>query len=500
MKIRSLFLASTLLTGCVSVDYDYNSINPDNASSVEAKNQAEAIRPPAPVQFVDNANVFCSDKTRAYFGDGLMSGFQILAGANGLQTLLIVSHDDVFEGDAHNIMELDEYRNLIQEYASRLVLENPNVPENLIKTGLLAASRFGRRLGAICFDEDINGDGNADVAVVFIPSRAETKEEWLNSHCRPVDEELYLLPGTDKDWHVMTVAHEIGHASIKKDVYGFFHSSEIEADQNAVDFMIYASNLGLVTDPNVGTAFVRIRALKTVDRMFGVKDGGDWFAHDTSAGVKTLDEMTVPITEDDQPYKDALSFLESKVVFHVGSKYFQKKKAFTNSFNVSILHNKNSPWTKIGSELELLANSGRRAFAEQVSLSLVFMVMGRSSAQDVLHQIQALEEHHALGSNKFSETFRQGVEYIGMFVNLSKPEKFKFLRDLYLDGVFDENDIAKQFVYEYLRAAMDYAPVTFKVEDPCEVLEPPLFPNMRAVNPSNRQDKTQEVLFGELGV
>ncbi|PCI36430.1 MAG: hypothetical protein COB50_04715, partial [Thiotrichales bacterium] len=86
---------------------------------------------------------------------------------------------------------------------------------------------------------DIDQDGTYDTAIVLAHSRFATKQAMaaglISSMVPTPNAPLNNIPGTDLDWQIRTIAHEMGHAD-QPEKSGFSKNLvwEIEAEQDSV--------------------------------------------------------------------------------------------------------------------------------------------------------------------------------------------------------------------------------------------------------------------------
>jgi hypothetical protein len=96
---------------------------------------------------------------------------------------------------------------------------------------------------------------------------------------------------------------------------------------------------------------------------------------------------------------------------------------------------------------------------------------------------------------KIEENLISETNVIGIGALRENPAlMYETTRRLYLQGDFDTNPIGKQYAYEFLAAAQQFAPDHFAVADVNEQFTPPTFAETDQVTPHNHLDHSHTLI------
>lgn len=321
---------------------------------------------------------------------------------------------------------------------------------------------------------DVDGDGQNDFGIVIATSINATKAESAARFSGLDPADMQSVPGTNLEWQIFTIAHEIGHLSQPEKSSGMNLVWEIEAEQDMVNFMRSANEKGMLSDPAILDDFTLIRNLKSF--YFG----DDLRTHVVGPGVQTPSESSpAPVGAQDIDFQDPLHAAQSKVSFDVG------KDLITDDHRREALR-------------DMLSQRGIYSF--QSSQLPMLSPQDREILRDMAFGDMAIEEGLAALpdniSEKIEENFEGETRVLGIGALMDDPAlMFNTTRRLYLEGAFDDDPIGKQYAYEFLTAAQKFAPETFGVFNEDEILTPPTFPETDAATPTGQAPDLDRTLL-----
>ena len=254
-------------------------------------------------------------------------------------------------------------------------------------------------------------------------------------------EHLENIPGTGRDWFIMTQLHEAGHGNAHSE-HGTDLDGEVDADQNIVNNVSEEVERGLISDPEVAKAYLAMRALR-----FHVR--ADMGEHQTNAMIDLPGEGPA-FDSDQKAMRLGWEHAKSKIFAEMGDFTGDPLQAKLNPLrlpNHDFL--KTDQYRDIANALLEGDESKLNEFLETLTPEQ------RAIYNEEVHQWRMVD---FLDAHKLAQ---------------EQPELFyQTARRLYLEGAFDDNREAKQFVYEYLDSARKYAP-TYYGANPDEVIPAP---------------------------
>ena len=413
----------------------------------------------------NETHVSMSPATAAHYGEWTQE-FPIWAETQNIQNVIIITPEDILQGrDPSELSSEDRH-----EALKTFIEENfPDFPieqfedelESLGKNAALGQGRAESR--------DLDSDGTNDVGIVIAPRRAQTKEEAATRLGGIEPTEVENIKGTDIEWQIMTVAHEIGHLDQPGKSSGMSLVWEVEAEQNMVNLMVSAQEKGLLSDPALLDNFTAIRNLKS----FFFKS--DLYTHVVSAGVQTPSEGSAPVASEDSDLADPLHEALMLTAYEIGNDLINNEHKIDE---LERMWAERGPYSFDSHKLPETTIDDRK--------TMLAVIDGEISLQDGLEQLPDNIRQ------KIEENFEDKKYTIGIGTLRQDPAlMYETTRNLYQNGAFDDNPIGKQYAYEFLETAKTYAPEYFGVANTNETFEPPTFPHSDQSTPIIHHDHGQ---------
>lgn len=415
-----------------------------------------------------NSQVLMSQATAAHYGEWAHE-FPVWAETQNVQTVLIITPEDILNGQNPSDLTHEERKELLETF----IQENfPDFPieqfeKELMSLGENAAFGKGR-----AEDVDMNNDGINDIGITIAPSRAQTKEQAAAKFAGLEEHEIKNISGTDVEWQILTVAHEIGHHDQPGKSAGMNLVWEVEAEQDMVNFMVAAHQKGLLSDLAVADEQTRLRSLK------GFFFKSDLYTHVVAAAVQTPSEGSAPNAAEDLDLQEPMHTALMQVAFEIG------KDLITDEDRVEALE---EMYRKKG------AYSLDTRMLPPMEIEDKKILIGIFKDGNDLHE--GLEKIPEELKAKIEENLISETNIIGIGALRENPAlMYETTRRLYLQGDFDTNPIGKQYAYEFLAAAQQFAPDHFAVADVNEQFTPPTFAETDQVTPHNHLDHSHTLI------
>ena len=417
----------------------------------------------------NETNVLMSPATAAHYGEWA-DEFPIWAETQNMQNVVVVTPEDILQGRDPQSLTREEK----QEALTQFIEENfPDFPleefaDETMSLGGNAVSGAGR-----AESRDLDGDGVQDVGIVIGPSRSRTNIEAAAGLGGLEPSQVSNVRGTDLEWQVKTIAHEIGHLDQADKSRGMNLVWEVEAEQNMINFLQAAHEKGMLSDPGIMDDITSVRSLK------GFFFKSDMQTHDVGPAVRTPSESNAPVATEDLELATPMHEVKMRVAYEVG------QGLITDTHKRDAIR-------------EMWAGDGVYSFDDRKLLELtrddrkimIDMFEGEISIE------QGLEQLPENISNKILENFESETRVVGIGALRDDPAlMYETSRRMYQDGAFDDLPIGKQFAYEALSAAQKFAPEYFGVADRNETFEPPVFEQSDQTTPINHTTDRSHTLI-----
>lgn len=282
------------------------------------------------------------------------------------------------------------------------------------------------------------------------------------------ESQIENLEGTDFEWQISVIAHEIGHLDQTQKIEcpvgrytlskGDFPSCmvpEIDAEQDMHFFMADAHHKGLIND-------IGFLDNMTSTRSFNFSNFSGELSHDVWAGVQTQNEGFAPVGEY-ADFNNGLYTAQLAIGYRAGQGTFDEHEARNRILQYQL----NADY-RLGEVLQNVDDSN--------------IIQTAWNNQNITPEEydQLSEEAKAA----FDEKVRLLESHKGKDVLRDNPTLFyETARQAYQAGDLDDNPIGKQYAYEFLVTAQKHAPSHFGVADVDEKFVPPVFPDSGLTSP-----------------
>lgn len=392
-----------------------------------------------------------SDGSAEYYG-ALKGQFENWLQDQGIKQAIIVSRDDLVAGLKPGArLSPTEQAAKLREFVGQY----PGFPADVMEKDIGRLSRQVFKEKPVSFGYDTDGDGKNDTVVIVAHSRDKTKAEIAAGISGVPADKLTGLPGTDKDWNVFVMAHEVGHAGQNNKDNQTSLSAEVDADKSAIKYYAKGHAAGLLTSADVPTAFINMRALGA----FSPDKAGGMMTHFTSAAIRLNGEGVAP-TLNDKTFGNAWVSISQTVAREIG------RGLVTDQERIGVLKNVIEEKGLIGMRMK----SAGFSLSQQQKDLLTDVINGKVPIQEGLGQLDPEVRAKIQGYMTLPEIaagFREFRDHPDLM--------HETVRKMYLDGRFDSNPIGKQYAHEFLTAARKYASDHFGVHDMKTQYEPPAF-------------------------
>ncbi|NCC23317.1 MAG: hypothetical protein EOM26_12795 [Alphaproteobacteria bacterium] len=408
--------------------------------------------------------VHMSDETADHYGRWAEE-FPVWAETQNMKQVIVVTPEDVLNDRNPEDMTFEDKAAALKSFIQN---NFPDFPVEAFENDITSLGHdvaFGKGRAE---DADLDGDGRNDVGITIGPSRHQTKEEAAASLARLDTDKIGNIRGTDIEWQVMAIAHEIAHHDQPEKSDGKRLIWEVEAEQGMVHFMRSADKKGLLSDIGAVDDHTLVRNLSG----FYFKD--DMRTHVVGPGVRTPSEGAVPVADEDIDFQNPLHDAQMAIAYEVGKELVGKSQlqdALGDMLRSEGIYSLDSY------ELPRMDPVHRK--------TIVDMHKGNLTIDEGLAMLPGETR------SQIEDNFRSEIQVAGIGALRDDPAlMYETTRRLYQQGDFDSSPVGKQYAYEFLSAAQKFAPEHFGVFDEAEKFVPPGFPQSSQYTPSSHLDRS----------